>query len=94
MLTALCHADAYGLGNVAPLYCKLRDLHVSFDLRARIQENATRYLLDWSNGDRVVVIATRYNLEDSWFEPLSVREIFFHTRPDPPNLPYKEYRAS
>jgi hypothetical protein len=87
MLTALCHVDAYGLGNFAPLYCKLRDFHVSFDLRTRIQENVTRYLLDWSNRDRVVGIATRYILEDSGFEPLSVREIFSLSHPSRPTQP-------
>lgn len=73
MLTALCHLDAYGLGNFVP---RFRDFQVCFDLRARIQENITRYLLDGSNRDRLVGIATRYRLEDSGFELLSVRENF------------------
>jgi len=87
MLTALCHVDAYGLGKFAPLYCKLRDFHVSFDLMARIQENITRYLLEWSNRDRVDCIATRYRLEDSGFEPLSVREIFSLSHTSRPTQP-------
>jgi len=36
----------------------------------------TQYLLGGSNQDRVVAIASRYRLEDSGFEPLSVREVF------------------
>jgi hypothetical protein len=49
MLTALCHVDAYGLGNIAPVYSKLRDFHVSVDLRARIQEKSHSILVFNSN---------------------------------------------
>jgi hypothetical protein len=87
MLTALCHVDAYGLGTFAPLYCRLRDFHVSVDLKARIQENITLYLLDGSKRDRVVGIATRYRLEDSGFVPLSVRENFSLPHPSRPTQP-------
>ena len=37
-----------------------------------------------ATGDRVVGIATRYRLEDSGFEPLSVREIFSLLYPSRP----------
>lgn len=87
MLKALCHIDAYGLEDFASLYCRLRDFHVSVDLRARIQENVTRYSLDGSNPYRVVGITTRYRLEDSGFEPLFVREIFYLPCPSRPTQP-------
>jgi hypothetical protein len=87
MLKALCHVDAYGLENFAPLCCRLRDFHVFVGLRARIRENITRYSLDGSNRDRVVGMATRYRLEDSGFEPLSLREIFSLPHPSRPTQP-------